>query len=746
MLELKNICKSYKTNSVIVNALKDVSLNFRKNEFVSILGPSGSGKTTLLNIIGGLDSYDSGNLIICGRSTKNYSDKDWDNYRNNKIGFVFQNYNLIDHLTVLDNVKLSLTLSGLREEETKKKSINIIKKVGLINHINKKPNQLSGGQMQRVAIARALVNNPDIIVADEPTGALDKKTSEEILSVLKNISKEKLVIMVTHNVYLAKKYSDRIISIEDGEITNDTMPYEKVKVKDKECITKNKQMNIKSVFMLSLYNLLTKKKRTILTSVAGSIGIIGIALILSINKGVNNYLDDFEKSSISSYPIVIEKESYDVLGDISNSIRSSSKKKCSDGMVCVSNDEDTNIIKNNLKDFKNYIDNNNEIKNYTTNIISSYNVDLNIYNTQYEKVDSTLFTEIKPNNDSIILFGRMPTNYNELVVSIDDSNSVSKEISSILKLDNNKTYSYSEILNNSFKLILNTDYYVKENSVYHNYESNIDFVKNKIDNGIELKIVGIIKDVNSGSSYIGYDNNLILKLIEEISKTELYKEQIDNRISNLLNNTLFNNYDNTYEELVKKLGLYNINNPSSISIYAKDYKSKNSITKLIKKYNSNQSKENQIVYTDMMKSFIDGISKILNTISLVLIFVVCISLVVSSIMISIITYISVLERTKEIGILKAIGASKKDIKRIFISETAIEGFLSGLIGILATIFITFLANLIVSNLININNIVTFTFGYMILLMLISIIITIVSGLKPATIASKKNPVDSLRSE
>lgn len=746
MLELKNICKSYKTNSVIVNALKDVSLNFRKNEFVSILGPSGSGKTTLLNIIGGLDSYDSGNLIICGRSTKNYSDKDWDNYRNNKIGFVFQNYNLIDHLTVLDNVKLSLTLSGLREEETKKKSINIIKKVGLINHINKKPNQLSGGQMQRVAIARALVNNPDIIVADEPTGALDKKTSEEILTVLKNISKEKLVIMVTHNVYLAKKYSDRIISIEDGEITNDTMPYEKVKVKDKECITKNKQMNIKSVFMLSLYNLLTKKKRTILTSVAGSIGIIGIALILSINKGVNNYLDDFEKSSISSYPIVIEKESYDVLGDISNSIRSSSKKKCNDGMVCVSNDEDTNIIKNNLKDFKNYIDNNNEIKNYITNIISSYNVDLNIYNTQYEKVDSTLFTEIKPNNDSIILFGRMPTNYNELVVSIDDSNSVSKEISSILKLDNNKTYSYSEILNNSFKLILNTDYYVKENSVYHNYESNVDFVKNKIDNGIELKIVGIIKDVNSGSSYIGYDNNLILKLIEEISKTELYKEQIDNRISNLLNNTLFNNYDNTYEELVKKLGLYNINNPSSISIYAKDYKSKNSITKLIKKYNSNQSKENQIVYTDMMKSFIDGISKILNIISLVLIFVVCISLVVSSIMISIITYISVLERTKEIGILKAIGASKKDIKRIFISETAIEGFLSGLIGILATIFITFIANLIVSNLININNIVTFTFGYMILLMLISIIITVVSGLKPATIASKKNPVDSLRSE
>ena len=752
MLELKGIYKSYRIDDLSIEVLKNININFRDKEFISILGASGSGKTTLLNIIGGLDSYDKGDLLIDGFSTSKYLDKDWDNYRNNRIGFVFQNYNLIDHLSVYDNIKVSLTLSNMNKDEIDKKIKDVLDKVGLINYINKKPNTLSGGQMQRVAIARALVNNPDIIVADEPTGALDSKTSKEIMKLLGNISKDKLVVMVTHNSELASKYSTRIINIEDGAIISDTNPYKSNHNKDDINITNdtksNKSMSFVSAFMLSLYNLLTKRKRTIITSIAGSIGIIGIAIVLALSNGVNKYIKDTEVNSVKDYPIIIERKTYNVFGSIVNSDNNIDDVKCKKNRVCVSDDKNSNIIRNNIKDFKNYIDITKKFSKYALDIVSSYDVDLNVYTNDYKKINSDNFKELASNNYIEVVYGRLPEKYNELVINIDDNNSLSKEILSSLNITNkNKdNYTYNEIINYSFKLILNTDYYKKENNLYVDYSNNLDYIKSLIDNGVILNVVGIIKDNESTSSYIGYKDDLTNYLIDKISKTDIYKDQINNRNINLLNNINFNDYDNTYEDLEKSLGIYEINNPSRISIYAKDYKSKEKIIDLINEYNEKQSKEDKIKYSDMIRTMVRSISKVLGIVSSILIAFAAISLVVSSLMISIITYVSVLERTKEIGILRSIGASKKDIRRIFESETMIEGLLSGLVGIITSLFITSIVNVVVYKIVGIKSIAILSFSNIILLIILSISINVLAGLRSSVIASNKKPVDLLRCE
>ena len=713
MLDLKNVYKSYKDEKV----LKNINISFRNKEFVSILGPSGSGKTTLLNIIGGLDSYDSGDLIINGKSTKMFKSKDWDSYRNKKIGFVFQDYNLINHLSIFDNVKISLTLSGLSKNIIKKKTVEALTKVGLVKHIYKKPNQLSGGQMQRVAIARAIVNNPDIIVADEPTGALDSKTSINVMNILKEISKERLVIMVTHNKDLAIKYSDRIIEIEDGCIKNDSGPFNDV-TSEKEIIKRKKSMSIITSLKLSLLNLLTKKKRTFLTSLAGSIGIVGIALVLSINSGVNNYIKNFEKESISEYPIEINKVDYDLFEDIQNSISSNNYIKCDKNKICINDDDKNSLYENNLIEFKKYIDSNSKFKDYSSNIIYDYDVDINIYNESYQKINNDMLKQINHVHNYKLIYGKEPTDFNEIAILV-NNNYISKELFSYLRIENKKNIDCKDIIGRTLKLVLYTDYFSKDKNVYVNHELDNKFMRKVIDNAVELKIVGIY-DSNEVDSSILYTSNFIYYVINSVNNTSMYVD--------------------------KKLDKYDINNPSSIKIYPKDYKSKKYIINLIKKYNKSQSKENTIKYTDLMKSFISGISKLLNLISYILIAFVAISLIVSSIMISIITYISVLERTKEIGILRAIGASKKDIKRIFISETMIEGICSGLLGIIITVIISNVGNMVIYKITNIQNLVIFSYKYMFILLLLSITLSIISGRRATKLASKKNPVDSLKAQ
>ena len=713
MLDLKNVYKSYKDEKV----LKNINISFRNKEFVSILGPSGSGKTTLLNIIGGLDTYDSGDLIINGKSTKTFKSKDWDSYRNKKIGFVFQNYNLIDHLSIFDNVKISLTLSGLSKNIIKKKTVEALTKVGLVKHIYKKPNQLSGGQRQRVAIARAIVNNPDIIVADEPTGALDSKTSINVMNILKEISKERLVIMVTHNKDLAIKYSDRIIEIEDGCIKNDSSPFNDV-TSEKEIIKRKKSMSIITSLKLSFLNLLTKKKRTFLTSLAGSIGIVGIALVLSINSGVNNYIKNFEKESISEYPIEINKVDYDLFEDIQNSISSNNYIKCDKNKICINDDDKNSLYENNLIEFKKYIDSNSKFKDYSSNIIYDYDVDINIYNESYQKINNDMLKQINHVHNYKLIYGKEPTDFNEIAILV-NNNYISKELFSYLRIENKKNIDCKDIIGRTLKLVLYTDYFSKDKNVYVNHELDNKFMRKVIDNAVELKIVGIY-DSNEVDSSILYTSNFIYYVINSVNNTSMYVD--------------------------KKLDKYDINNPSSIQIYPKDYKSKKYIINLIKEYNKSQSKENTIKYTDLMKSFISGISKLLNLISYILIAFVAISLIVSSIMISIITYISVLERTKEIGILRAIGASKKDIKRIFISETMIEGICSGLLGIIISVIISNIGNIVIYKITNIQNLVIFSYKYMFILLLLSITLSIISGRRATKLASKKNPVDSLKAQ
>ena len=823
MLELKKITKEYQTGEFKQIALDKVTINFRNNEFVSILGPSGSGKTTMLNIIGGLDKYTSGDLIINEMSTKEFKDGDWDTFRNHRVGFVFQSYNLIGHQTILSNVELALTLSGVNKEERTKKAKEALKKVGLIEHINKKPNQLSGGQMQRVAIARALVNDPEILLADEPTGALDTDTSTEIMKLLKEIAKNKLVIMVTHNQELAETYSTRIISIKDGHIINDTDKYDGRKnTKQDEEIRKQKtkktSMNFKTALGLSLNNLLTKKGRTVLTAFAGSIGIIGIALILSLSTGVNNYITRVQEDTLTSYPLTIEQATADMSSlmlDLSNQNKrvehTDNKIYSNDLMTSLVESMASEIKTNNLLDFKKYLESNPEnLSEYINDIKYTYNLDLQIYSKDTTKITQlnpstvfssfgfmsqenmtngmhgammtnriNVFNEISDNQELIkntydILAGRLPKSKEEIILIVDSYGEISDYALYALGLKDQQeltdmtakimkgeelaeptqtSYTYDEILETEFKLILNTDYYEKEGNIWVNKLKDNDYMKDKINQGLTLKVVGIMKpneeSNNQTSGEIGYTKELTEYVITKTRESNIAKEQLENKEKNVLTNTPFTPLY-TYEIALSSLGIVDLENPSTINIYPKDFKSKDEIIKIIDKYNDekekNDEKESVITYTDYVGILMQSITTIVDVISYVLIAFVSISLIVSSIMIGVITYISVLERTKEIGILRAIGARKKDISRVFNAETFIIGLISGLLGITITIILNIPINIFIENLSGIKNVSTLPISGAVILILISVILTVIAGLIPSGYASKKDPVVALRSE
>ncbi len=846
MLKLKNIKKDYVLGNTKVKALKGIDLEFRKNEFVSILGPSGCGKTTLLNIIGGLDKYTSGDLIISGKSTKEYKDRDWDTYRNHKVGFVFQSYNLIPHQSVFANVELALTLSGVSKKERRKRVKEVLKKVGLLDQMNKKPNQMSGGQMQRVAIARALVNDPDIILADEPTGALDSKTSTQVMDILKSISKNKLIIMVTHNSEIAQGYSSRIINLKDGEIISDSNPYNSSKKEEVQSSSSKKtSMNFKTALSLSLNNLMTKKGRTFLTAFAGSIGIIGISLILALSHGVQRFITKTEKETLAGYPLQIVKESVDMSGLMEN-LMPSEEVEYNDNLIHSVNilgDMFTTMSKevehNDLKSFKEYLDSDKtDIKDYVSDIKYSYDVTLNLYKNDLNKIvrvnpttimdalgmslngvssiynsymaNYDVFYEMIDNIDLLkqqydLVDGKWPSNYNEVVIQVDKNNQIlDYTLYSLGLLDQdelkeqfvnmttgkevsfeNKTYKPEDLLNLSFKLVLNTDYYQKVNGIYLDKSKDQEYMKNVLKDAEEIKVVGIIKPndeavgTSSFAGMVGYTHALMEHLINRINDEQIVKDQLKNPEINVFTGVKFSsstidpskltdeqikifqnmsqkdiesymqsyaNMTSSYEENLKKLGIADLTNPDTISIYPKDFEAKEKIVEIIDEYNKDKSEENKINYTDIVGVMMSSVSIIVNVISYVLMAFVAISLVVSSIMIGIITYISVLERTKEIGILRAIGASKKDISRVFKAETVIEGLASGILGILVTLILTIPINMIIKHLANISNAAVLPWQGAIILIIISVVLTSIAGLLPAKIASKKDPVIALRTE
>ena len=867
MLQLKNITKNYLSGDNEVQALKGIDIEFRENEFVSILGQSGCGKTTLLNIIGGLDRYTSGDLIINGKSTKEFKDKDWDTYRNHSVGFVFQSYNLIPHQTVLANVELALTISGVGKAERKKRAIEALQKVGLGDQLNKKPNQMSGGQMQRVAIARALVNDPDILLADEPTGALDSKTSVQVMEILKEISKDKLIIMVTHNPELAEKYSSRIVKLLDGKIIDDSNPYKSSeedvkKARNKKDKSGKASMKFTTAVRLSLNNLMTKKGRTFLTSFAGSIGIIGIALILSLSHGMQSYINRVEEDTLSSYPLTIQEASIDVTSMLEAMMGNGEKEEHNDNKIysrpIVNNILETVSTKlqtNNLEEFKKYLESGDtNIKDYINAIQYEYNLNLNIYKQNEDKTyqqvnpskvfDELGFGEMMESRQSTssmmsgsmtmtqtdvwnemldnqnllqsqydVLAGKWPTKYNEVVLIVDENNETSdytlyslgikdiKELNESMEKIKNKekveageseSYSYDDLLNYKFKILLNTDYYKESGNAWQDMSNDDEYMKNVVDNAEEITIVGIIKPneenvSSSGAGMIGYTKELKEYVINKINETEIVKEQKENPNINVFTGIEFPKNQNssfdysqltdeqrmymstlseaelaelmknyaenstaTYDSNLSTLGVVDLNKPSTINIYPKDFESKDMITTRISEYNDKQTndgkEENVITYTDIVGVMMSSVSTIINVISYVLIAFVGISLVVSSIMIGIITYISVLERTKEIGILRSIGASKKDVSRVFNAETLIIGLVAGLIGIVVTLLLNIPINMIIKSIVGISNISKLPTAGAIILVVISVGLTMIAGLIPARFAAKRDPVEALRTE
>ena len=895
MLELNDIKKDYVSGSTTVSALKGINLRFRDCEFVSILGQSGCGKTTMLNIIGGLDKYTSGDLKINGVSTKNYKDRDWDFYRNNSIGFVFQSYNLIPHQTVLSNVELALTLSGVSKAERKRRAIEALEKVGLGEQIHKKPNQMSGGQMQRVAIARALVNNPDILLADEPTGALDTETSIQIMELLKEISKDRLIIMVTHNPELAKDYSTRIVRLLDGVITDDSDPYTledmeadirakeaaKVKTSEKKIKKSGKKqktsMSFFTALSLSFNNLMTKKTRTILTAFAGSIGIIGIAMILSISNGIQLYIDRVQRDTLSSYPITLQAESIDISSMVTSMTGNSDSEEHEDKSKIYSNDIMGDMINtmvkevksNNLSEFKKYIENGGSgIKSYVSDIQYSYDVPLNIYmkdtsngveqlnpSTMFDSrygegatstssamssgmgmgmfSNSSVWNQLLGNQQVLdeqydVLAGHWPENYNEVVLVTDKNNEVDdytlyslglkdpEEVRTLFKkmmvgesyeTEKDISYTFDEILDTEFKLVMPTDMY-KYNDVtgtWDDYSKDDKYMTNVVNNGTDIKVCGIIRPNDDAvstsiSSGIGYTAKLTEYIIEEVKNSEIAKAQLADTSVDVFTGVPFDNdrnteitmddvnaymatlspeesaqmqamtsgmsddqilqlfsaslkartTDATLDSNKSKLGITDLDTPSQIDIYATDFDSKEKVQNIIKDYNRLQQddgkEENVINYTDYVGIMMSSVSTIINAISYVLIAFVAISLIVSSIMIGIITYISVLERTKEIGVLRSIGASKKDVSRIFNAETLIEGFVSGALGIVVTLLLCIPANALIKHLTDISNVAQLPVAGGVILIIISMFLTFIAGLIPAKFAAKKDPVVALRSE
>ena len=979
MLSLRSITKDYISGDTVVSALKGIDIDFRKNEFVSILGPSGCGKTTLLNIIGGLDQYTSGDLVINGRSTKEYGDSDWDAYRNRSVGFVFQNYNLIPHQSVLSNVELALTLSGVSKSERRRRAAEALEKVGLGDQLRKRPNQMSGGQMQRVAIARALVNDPDILLADEPTGALDTETSIQVLDILKEVAKDRLVIMVTHNPDLAERYSTRIVRLLDGKITDDTDPFKggDEVTEDGAELKRKTSMSFGTALNLSLNNLLTKKTRTILTAFAGSIGIIGIALILSLSNGIQNYIDKVQEDTLSAYPLEITAESMD-LGGLLTSIVSARDKaeEHEDGTVyssTVMSDMLDSMVsmtqqKNNLAAFREYLmSGGTEIDSLVSDIHYGYGTTLNIYspdtvsgvkrinptsifdglydsftttddmmtsavNMSYSMYSMDIWVEMLDNRELLesqydVVAGTWPQNYDEVVLIIDENNEIndvylyalglkdSAEIKEMLgRLMNGETLSaetevwtYDELLSLEFRLVLPTDYYKynEAEGVWDDMTDNDTYMTYVIDNAPTIKVVGIIRPNDEAVTTamrgaVGYTKELGEYVAAAIESTDIVKQQQEKPETDVFNGLRFDdgsldditdeekaemikgylvslsevekaalytqaavqipeeqlnaqadaalaamdrqtmektlapvmaeqmgmddqsvasylsgmeenelrNYvlqvlrqsiaaqfaaetqaglagmtngeiavladawiadmdvptlsdmydkympktmsDSDYEANIKKLGVIDPDSPSSIGIYASSFENKDRIIDIVNEYNRKVTEEgheeNIISYTDYVGIIMKSVSRIINIISYVLIAFVSISLVVSSIMIGIITYISVLERTKEIGILRSIGASKRDVSSVFNAETLIVGFVSGLFGIIITVLLCIPASAIVRNLAGISNIARLPALAAVILVAISMILTFISGLIPARLAAKKDPVEALRTE
>ena len=916
MLSLKEIVKDYKTGDTVVSALKGVSMDFRDSEFVSVLGPSGCGKTTLLNIIGGLDHYTTGDLVINQKSTKDFKDADWDSYRNHRVGFVFQSYNLIPHQTVLSNVELALTLSGVSKSERRKRAKEALEQVGLGDQLNKKPNQMSGGQMQRVAIARALVNDPDILLADEPTGALDTQTSVQIMEILKNISKDKLIVMVTHNPELAQTYSSRIIKLLDGEVVSDSDPFtcpepEKKEALDKKAAKKaakaerkklKTSMSFLTALSLSKNNLLTKKARTILTSFAGSIGIIGIALILSLSNGVQVYIDQVQSDTLSSYPLTITKATTSTESMMKIMAEGRNAKDVDHGKDKVYSQnqmgklinsymQETKI--NDLEKFKKFLDGNKDIEKYVTSIQYSYSTKPYIYNkdtskgveqvnpstlgdymgmgesfsmsSQLESVsgmsgsmfgrqNTNIFGEMIDNDELIkkqydLLAGKFPEKFDEVVLVVDKNNEIhdyvlytlgwldKKPLENIVAkvfagqkvegLDaGQKAYTYDEMLALRFKLLAPTDRFEKQGEIWVDKSSDEAFMKKALEAAPEIKVVGVIRPnedaaAASISGNIGYRHDLASYLVEKVSKSEIVKQQLANKDVDVFTGLKFGDgksqklteaqkqmmqqgglsamngqtqtgmmteaekkymesmtpeqmqlmqqitrermemmhkaangdgltSDSTYDQNMTELGYAELEKPSFINIYPKDFESKEKIVEIIDKYNEEAKnagrEEDTIEYTDYVGLMMSSITSIISAISYILIAFVAISLVVSSIMIGIITYISVLERTKEIGILRAIGASKKDISHVFNAETAIVGFVAGGLGILISYLLTIPINLIIASVTDVNMRAQIPVIGAAILVGISIVLTLIAGLLPSRIAAKKDPVVALRTE
>ncbi len=909
MLQIKNVSKKYVTGDLVQTALDNVSLNLRDNEFVAILGPSGSGKTTLLNIVGGLDRYDSGDLIINGISTKKYKDRDWDSYRNHTIGFVFQSYNLIPHQSILSNVELALTISGISRGERRRRAKEALEKVGLGDQLHKRPNQMSGGQMQRVAIARALINDPDILLADEPTGALDTETSVQVMELLKEVAKDRLVVMVTHNPELAEEYATRIVKLRDGKITDDSDPYEV----DSSTLAPPEHRNMGKATMkfgtavsLSFNNLRTKKARTILTAFAGSIGIIGIALILSLSTGVNIYIEDMQKSTMLSYPISIEAQSMDLSSLLSSAgFSTGTEEKSAHDLDKVYMDATlletastitSSITENNLTEFKKYLDDEtSEIWDYIgeNGVVYSYDLSYAVYTYDPEgtlvSADGSTLTEstsgatssaissmssmvtggennmdeIMPGTDGSlisstvedsydVLYGGWPTAYDEVVLVLDEKNEISattlfqlgylpsseyQEIMDMIEAGEEVTldeqsWSYEEFCEQTIYLIPSCDMYTeKENGTFEAVGTTTADVESLLENAIELKIVGVVRPIEDADNasideVIGYTNALTNYLIDYTNDSAIVQAQMDNPNTNVLTGTIFSPADDdeklsqtrayldsletadkanmcreiiylmygdysdmassildmtdtqlaetldtyldemgedaddilltiydtyigngSYDDNLTAFGYVNTDTPSSINIYADTFEAKEGITDSIDAYNETASEENQITYTDYVGLLMSSVTNIINIISYVLIAFVAVSLIVSSIMIGIITYISVLERTKEIGILRAIGASKRNISEIFNAETFIIGLCAGLIGIGVSLLLLIPGNALIHSLAGTTDVsATLPASSAVVLVVLSVLLSLIAGIIPSRQAAKKDPVLALRTE
>ena len=792
MLQLKNITKSYTTANFTQVALNNISLNFRKNEFVSILGQSGSGKTTCLNVIGGLDHYDSGDLIINGKSTKNFKDSEWDAYRNNSIGFIFQSYNLISHLNIVDNVEMGMTLSGVSGSEKRAKAIEALEKVGLKDHIHKRPNQLSGGQMQRVAIARALANDPDIILADEPTGALDSTTSEQIMDLIKEIAEDKLVIMVTHNPEIAEKYADRIIKFKDGHVIDDSNPYNNSS-EDTSYMLKKTSMSFFTALKLSGKNISTKKWRTALTAFASSIGIIGIALILSLSSGFQIQINQFQNDALSEFPIMISKSTVDIdidkmkemRGEMMSAMNEEENKPDSDEVFLYDSTENTITHTNNIT--QDYIDYINAIDpsicrsiGYTRIVgmnmlrrvddkAMPVSIAIGINNgsgggasdmqsmggvssmrgiglTSYpEVIENSLDSYLEKNYD--VLAGSYPSKSTDLVLVVDNQNRLDYTILKNLgfNTDNVDSIKFKDIVGTELKLITNNDYYKK--TPMGNFMPGTDYeAMYDSDNSITLKICGIVRlkdDVTLGilGNGIAYSDKLVQEILEIEKDSEIVKEQIKADYNVMTMEKL--------DEVNKESFLSYIGGnaaPVMIYLYPTDFDAKDAVLEYLDEYNVNKSDKDTIIYSDLASSMTEMTGGIMDAITLVLVAFAAISLIVSLIMIGIITYISVLERTKEIGILRALGARKKDITRVFNAETFIIGAFSGLLGIGIAYALTIPINIFILNMTDLANVAQLNPIHAILLVTISIILTLIGGSIPANLASKKDPVEALRTE